>query len=83
MTKVWGISLDQTFSFTQRKIEEKAKDVWEALCVMASCRVDLTPTALPPPCQLHKTHKDDDDDDDNNYYDINDNNRNSTTMPTS
>ena len=42
---------------------------------MASCRVDLTPTALPPPCQLHKTHKDDDDDndgddDDNNYWDL-------------
>ena len=36
---------------------------------MASCRVDLTPTALPPPCQLHKTHDGDDDNDDD--YDTN------------
>ena len=60
------------------------KLVWEALAWMASCRVDLTPTALPPPCQLHKTHDGDDDNDDD--YDTNDNdvnNRNSTIMPTS
>ena len=48
---------------------------------MASCRVDLSPTALPPPCQLHKTHNGDDDDYDNNDYD--DDYFDSTTMPTS
>ena len=44
---------------------------------MASCRVDLAPTALPPTCQLHKTHNDGDDDDDDN------DNHNSTNMSTS
>ena len=44
----------------QEILERKSLYVlWEAKSVMASCRVDLAPTALPQVpqhCQLHKTY---------------------------